>query len=472
MILRASPLRAVGLSFALACGFSAPAQDAPALPESFDPQAIDAFLTAHQKAKGPIGLSVALIKDGQLVLAKGYGQRSMEESLPVQTNTLFAIGSVTKQFTCACILLLAEDGVLSVQDKVAKYYPKLTRSKDITLLDLMNHTSGYRDYYPLDFVDRPMQRPIAPDDLLAKFAGGPLDFEPGTQWSYSNTGYILLGRIVENVTGQSFGDYLNKRILQPLGMRDTLYEPSLKSDRLAKGYLAFALGPPEPNQPEGKGWIGAAGGIWSTPTDLAKWDLALMNGTVLKPDSYRLMTTARELAGGKLTDYGCGMLSRIQNSRRVLSHTGAVSGFATLNALVPSTRSAVIMTCNDDEGMGSLPNQVLSLLLKERTLLPNIDGPSATEVAKKVLSQMQEGKPDRKLFSEEFNHYLSEARVTGAAERLSPYGTPDKVELVRASERGGMEVSVTRLTFLKGALRVLMYRRPDGIIEQFFVSKD
>ena len=180
---------------------------------------------------------------------------------------MFAIGSVTKQFTCATVLLLAEEGKLSVNDPVAKYFPNLTRAKDITLLDLMQHVSGYPDYYPLDFVDRRMQKPIAEDELLRQYAGAKLDFEPGSKYSYSNTGYILLGRVVEQVSGESFGAFVARRIFKPLGMANTVYEPGPSDSRLAKGYTTFALSEPEEIGPEAKGWIGAAGGIFSTPTD-------------------------------------------------------------------------------------------------------------------------------------------------------------------------------------------------------------
>src|SRR5204863_4586753 len=139
----------------------------------------------------------------------------------------------------------AEQGKLSVQDKVAKYYPNLTRAKDITLLDLMNHVSGYPDYYPLDFVDRRMKQAIAADELLRQYAGGKLDFEPGSRYSYSNTGFILLGRVIEKVSGESLGSFLTRRLFKPLGMDHTFYELDAADGRLARGYLSFLLSEPE-----------------------------------------------------------------------------------------------------------------------------------------------------------------------------------------------------------------------------------
>jgi len=448
------------------------ADSLPKLPDRFDVKAIDAFLSAHCRRPDRVGLSVAIVSNGQVVLAKGYGKRALPDGRAVETNTLFAIGSVSKQFTSAAILLLAEEGRLSAHDPVAKYYPNLTRANEITLLDLMNHVSGYPDYYPLDFVDRRMMTPIAEDELLRQYAGGKLDFEPGTKWSYSNTGYILLGRVVEKVSGESLGAFLTRRIFEPLRMSRTFYELDAADARLAAGHARFALGDPAAIGPEAGGWLRGAGGIYSTPGDLAKWDLALIEGRVLKPDSYALMTMPRQLAGGRIAEYGCGLSVKIQNGRQVLSHNGAVSGFNAYNAIVPSTRSAVIMTCNLEGGMGSLPGQILSLLLKEQSNVPIIAGPPAAEVVKAAFTQLQKGKVNRRQFSDEFNHYLADEKITGAAKRLKPYGSPKKAEVINSYERGGMEVTTTRLTFATGDLLVLLYRRPNGKIEQFFVSKE
>ncbi len=448
------------------------AAPAAKLPDTFDVRAIDAFLSSQVREANRVGLSVVIMKDGQAVLAKGYGKRSLQDGRPVEADTLFAIGSVSKQFTCACVLLLAEDGKLSVQDPVAKYYPNLTRAKDITLLDLMNHVSGYPDYYPLDFVDRRMQRPIAEDELIRQYGGGKLDFEPGSKYSYSNTGYILLGRVVERVSGESLGAFLTRRIFKPLGMERTVYEPDMSDPRLAKGFTTFALSAAEPVAPEGKGWLCGAGGIYSTPSDLARWGLALLTGHVLKPESLAIMTAPRKLTGGRISEYGCGLSVKTQSGRQVLSHNGAVSGFNASIAMIPSTRSAVIMTCNLDGGLGALPGQVFALLLKEPSIVPTVKASPAAETVKAVFAQFQRSKIDRRQFGEEFNLYLTDEKLEGASKRLKPYGTPKSVEVLSTHERGGMEVTTTRLTFAKAELRTLMYRMPDGKIEQFFVSKE
>jgi CubicO group peptidase (beta-lactamase class C family) len=255
-------------------------------------------------------------------------------------------------------------------------------------------------------------------------------------------------------------------------MDHTAYEPDPGDSRLARGYTTFALSGPEWIAPEAKGWIGAAGGIYSTPADLARWNLALTGGTVLKPESYALMTAPRKLADGKVTDYACGLSVRTQAGRQVLSHGGAVSGFNTSSAMIPSTRSAVIMTCNLDGGLGSLPARILTPLLKEPSGIPGVAAPSAAETVQAVFARLQKGKVDRRKLSEEFNHYLTDEKISDAAKRLKKFGTPKTAAVISTHERGGMEVTVTRLTFKSGSLRVLMYRMPDGGIEQFFVDRE
>jgi CubicO group peptidase (beta-lactamase class C family) len=469
------PRRLLALLPLVLLAAAARADDTPALPKTFDPAEIDRYLAGQVKAKGYVGLAVAVVRDGKLILAKGYGDSNREEQTAATADTPFAIGSVTKQFTCACVLKLAEEGKLSVHDPVAKYFPGLTRAADITLYELMTHASGYPDYYPLDFVDRRMRKPIPPDELIRQYAGGKLDFEPGARWSYSNTGYIILGRVVEKVSGRPFGQFLEERIFKPLGMAHTFFEPAEGHKALARGYTAFALGDPEPAPREESGWINAAGGIYASAPDLAKWDLALMEGRVLKPESFRLMTTPRQLADGRTHDYGCGLLIGRRDGESLLQHSGAVSGFLAYNLMVPRTKSAVVLLVNAEQiDAGSLARELLGLLLKSQARepdVPKVSGPAAVEVARELFRQMQAGAVDRAKLGEEFNLYLSDDRLKAAAPRLKAMGDPDKVELENVSERGGMEVASVRFTFKKATVKALLYRTPDGVVQEFLLSK-
>ena len=445
----------------------------PDPPKTFDVSAIDAYVAAVVRDQGIPGLALTLVRDGKVVLARGYGKRSLGDGSPVEPDTAFAIGSVTKQFACACVLLLAEEGKLSVDDKVAKYFPDLTRAGDITLYQLMTHTSGYPDFYPLDFVDRRLQKPIAVDAVIKEYAGGKLDFAPGARWSYSNTGYLILGRVVEKVSGESFGTFLDRRILRPAAMKDSAFEPRPDSSARARGYLSFALGPHEPATPEADGWVHAAGGLWASAPDLARWDLALIAGRVLKPESFQLMTTPVKLNDGRIRDYGCGLSIVRRDGETVLTHGGAVSGFRAFNALVPRTKSALVVLTNGEPFDSSLNQVLLGLLIQEKAPdVPSVNGPPAREAALGFLHQMQAGKLDRGQLGEEFSLYLTDERVRAAAPRLKDLGEPEKVEVEGVRERGGMEVATIRFTFKSAVLEGLLYRTPDGKIQQLLFGKD
>ena len=388
---------------------------------------------------------------------------------PIGDDTLFGIGSVTKQFTAAATLLLAEQGKLSVDDKVAKYYPGLTRANDITILDLMNHVSGYPDYYPLDFVDRRMLKPIAPDDLVRRYAGARLDFEPGTRWSYSNTGFVLLGRILEKASGQPLGSFLGEKIFTPLGMTHTLYEPKADDRRVAPGYTSFALTTLTPAAREGDGWVGSAGAIYSTAADIARWDMALMEGRVLKPKSWELMTRPRMLANGKSSNYGCGLSVGTRDGLTVFTHGGAVSGFIARNTFIPQTRSAVVVVINDEDGplANALVDRALAVVMparsanlpvttgpsaarEDRGAIPRVKGPEPGTTASALFTALQAGTLDRSGLGEEYSVFVTDAKARDASRALKPFGAPTGVSVKSVGERGGMEVSSVRLTFGSG----------------------
>jgi CubicO group peptidase (beta-lactamase class C family) len=448
-------------------------------PKKFDLAAIDAYLAAEVKEKGYPGLSCAIVRDGKTVFAHAYGKVSLDDKAEAATpETPFWIGSVTKQFACACVLLLAEEGKLSVNDPVAKYYPKLTRAKDITLHDLMSHVSGYPDYYPLDFVDRRMLKPEAVDKIIGEYAGGKLDFEPRARYSYSNTGYMILGRVVEKVSGETLGKFMTERILKPLGMKHSAFEPAVDAKGLAKGYRSFALGDPEPAPPEAEGWLYAAGGLTASAPDLARWDLGLMEGKVLNPEMLRLMTTPRKLTTGKTSNYGCGLQIVDRNGEAMWMHNGAVSGFLAFNAMIPRTKSAVVLLTNSEHlDPGSLFRTLVALVLKdqadkEAVDVPKVTGPTPKDAALEFLHEMQAGEVNRKNLGEEFSFYLTDEKLKAAAPRLKALGEPEKVEVEGVAERGGMEVARIKFTFKTVVLHTSLYRTPDGVIQQLLFTKD
>lgn len=445
-----------------------------------------------------VGLSLAAAREGRVVLAEGYGFSDREAGLPVGPDIMFAIGSITKQFTAACVLLLAQENRLSVSDRVAAYFPHLTRAQDITLLDLMNHVSGYRDYYPLDFVDRRMSRPTTVDAVIDAYAGAPLDFEPGTRYSYSNTGYLILGRVVEKVSGLPFAEFLSKRILEPLEMRRTAFEPEPEDPGFARGHMSFLLSPPEVVPLEGRGWVHAAGALFSTPSDLVKWNTALFSGRILDEARLKLMTQSRRLADGSISNYGCGLAVGERNGVRFYSHSGAVNGYYAVNWYVPSSGSSLVLFSNLSSyaEVGSLFSKLVGDFLIKPTKhttkkpetaaakaktptetvrpqpgTPEVAGPPVAELAAGFFASLQGGRVDRSFLGEEFNWFLTDRQVEEAAARLKTFGRPLSVTVENIGERGGMEVSTTRLEFGSGSLRILMYRTPDGKLQQYFVQR-
>lgn len=436
-----------------------------------NPSDLDSLIQRVVKEKRLVGLSVGVMQDGKVILAKGYGVRTIESNEPVTPSTMFAIGSVTKQFTCAAALLLEQDGKLSMQDKVSKYTPNATRGADITLLDLGQHVSGYRDYYPLDFVVREMAKPEPADTIIARYATRPLDFEPGSRWSYSNTNFLILGKAIEAASGKSFGAFIGERIFTPLGMTRSSYNPPASDTGMARGYTSYALAAPSAATPEGDGWAGAAGAIWSTPTDILAWDLALMDGKALNTGSYRALTTPRTLSDGRSTNYGCGLSVALGGDAVVYSHGGAVAGFVAQNQMVPATRSAVVVFSNADfAATGEIISAVMNKLVPHADV-PKIAGLSALDAAKGYLASLEKGQLDRATLGDDFNALMTEQRVATDRASLAANGKVADVAILRAVERGGMEVAVVTYKVGAVAARSAMYRTPDGKIQQFLINR-
>ncbi len=465
-------LRAIGAGLA-ACAFAtcASAAGASAAPAasatapSFDAQ-VDAAAAEVLKSTGVPSASVAIIRDDQVVLLRAYGQARLEPPAPATPSMRYGVGSISKQFLAAAVMLLAEQGKLSLDDPVAKYLPALTRANQVRLRDLLNHTSGYRDYWPQDYVPGFMLVPITPEQLMRDWAMQPLDFEPGTQYQYSNTGYVVAGAIVEKVSGQPLFEFLRQHIFEPLGMQSVV---DINLGRLspedATGYQSYALGPPRPAPKEGAGWLFAAGGLAMTAGDLARWDLALMDGKVLAPASRAAMATTRVLANGASAQYGLGLSVYLQSGRRVLEHGGEVSGFAAENVLYPDQRAAVAVLTNQDASSAAetLAERIGELLFVD-------DSPRTArqlERARAIFAGLQRGTIDRILLTDNCNAYFQAQALRDAQAGLAPLGPPQSFKQLRESERGGLRTRNYEIRFPQGKLTLLARELPDGRFEQY-----
>jgi len=267
---------------------------------------LDEKISSSLAQAGAPSVSVAVVRDGRLVYAKAFGSADLAAHRAADVNTRYAVGSISKQFTAAALLLLQEQGKLSLDDRVAKYFPDLTRANEITVRELLSHTSGYEDYAPQDYIIPEWTQPTTPQAILDRWAKKPLNFDPGTKWQYSNTNYVLAGQIFEKVSGQPLVAFLREKIFQPLGMQSASdWPPEIPADAVA--YTRYAIGPPRATKREATGWYFAAGELAMTPSDLAKWDIAFLEHRILSAVSYDEFTREVKLANGDHTNYALGL---------------------------------------------------------------------------------------------------------------------------------------------------------------------
>jgi len=417
--------------------------------------------------------SIAIVKDGQSTIDAAYGMARLQPPTPATPEMRYSVGSISKQFTAAAVLMLEQEGKLTLNDPVAKFLPGLTRANEVTLRMLLSHTSGYEDYWPQDYVMPPMLEATTAQRILDAWAKKPLDFDPGAKWQYSNTNYVIAGRIVEQVSGEPIFRFLQERIFVPLKMT-SVYNSDLArlGDTDAEGYLRYALGPPRPAPKEGPGWLFAAGELAMTASDLAKWNISMMNQSLLSPESYKEMFTPVKLNDGTDTHYGLGVFIRQIASHAALEHDGEVSGFVSKNIVFPAERAAITVLTNEDASSAAddIAREIAPLLLGAPTPTPAAD--AALAQAKAIFAGLQEGKLDRSLFTSNCNAYFSPQAVSDFAASLKPLGPPASFTQASESLRGGMTFYVFVVTFGDSGKKVVVttYTMPGGKVEQYMVG--
>ena len=315
---------------------------------------LDKIVTSYTNGNAFMG--TVLVADGdRIVLNKGYGMANLGWNIPNAPDVKFRLGSLTKQFTAALVLIMQEDGKLNIQDRVSKYLPDTPQAwGNITLAELLGHTAGIPNFPFVAGFDTWKMSAHSPEELLALFSDKPLDFEPGSKFEYSNSNYEVLGVVLEKVSGEKYGDLLQERIFKPLGMNDSgLDADELILSRFAQGYMQAKSGlvlarPGSMTVP----W--AAGSIYSTTGDLLKWEHGLFGGKLLSAATLKSMTTP-----GK-GNYGFGVFIGNHDGLKVIGHSGAIEGFNSNLIYVPEGRIAVVVLSNVS---GSAPSQMGSELL-------------------------------------------------------------------------------------------------------------
>ena len=313
--------------------------------QSADP--VDAYITACMARQHIPGLSLVVIRDGNIIKARGYGHASLEHNVPAKPETVYELASATKPFTAIAIMLLVQDGKIGLDENVSKFMVEAPASwKGITVRHLLTHTSGIKDY--LGDLRRDFPHDAPAEAIVQAAIEAPLNFVPGEKWSYSNTGYVLLGMIIRKVSGKSYDSFLDERLIKPLGMENTRHD---SADEVI------------PNRAVGYLWSGPGGlhngdflkylmtnhgdrGILSTVLDLAKWDRALSSNRVLTSASKEVMWAPVTLNDGSTFDYGLGWFLGTVNGHRHVSHPGGAPGTATIISRYPDDRLTVILLAN------------------------------------------------------------------------------------------------------------------------------
>ena len=438
-------------------------QASATLQSQLDPQ-----IESSLKVTGAPSVSVAVVQNGSPAYARAFGFADLGEHRRAETSTRYAVGSISKQFTAAAILLAQEAGKLSLDDRVAKYFPEFTRSNEITIRQLLSHTSGYEDYAPQDYIIPEWTKPTTPQAILDRWAKKPLNFDPGTRWQYSNTNYVLAGEIFEKATGQKLVPFLRERIFDPLEMKSPGdCEDHSSSD--ASRYTRFALGPPRPVAGEGPGWYFAAGELCMTASDLSRWDVAFLEKKILSAKSYEEFTREVKLKDGKGTHYALGLSVSDEGSVPLISHGGEVSGFLSENLVYPTKNVAVIVLSNEDgvNLVGPLSHAIGTSLLQPS------DANAAAEIKRVggVLENLAQGRIDRDLFTSNANAYFTHEALADYKASLAPLGSLLEVKLRNKQLRGGMTHYGYRATFEKKTVALNIYVTPDEKFEQFLVEE-
>lgn len=415
--------------------------------------------------------SIAMVRDGVLFYLQAYGDARLEPKTAARPEMRYSIGSISKQFTAASMLMLQQDGKLSIDDPVGKYIPDLTRASEVTIRQLLSHTSGYQDYWPQDYVPPFMLQAITAQKILELWARKPLDFDPGTRWQYSNTNFVIAGVIIEKVSGIPLLQFLQGRVFTPLGMKSVANIDQEKlGDTDATGYMRYALGPPRLAPKEGKGWLFAAGELAMPASDLARWDISIIDQKLLKPASYQEFETEVRLKNGQGTEYGLGVDVTSFAGHRMLAHGGEVSGFTTQNNVFPDDRAAVVVLTNQDaaRASGEIARRISTMLFTTDDAASRVK----TEQARKIFEGLQRGTIDRSLFTDNANSYFNEQALKDFADSLGPLGMPVEFVQTRADLRGGMILRIFRVVCRQKTMRAWTFEMPDGKLEQYQVAAE
>jgi CubicO group peptidase (beta-lactamase class C family) len=449
---------------------------------------IDSFVTTEMARAHVPGVALGIYSRGSILMAKGYGLANVELGVPVKPQTIFQSGSVGKQFVSAAILMLVEEGRISLDDSIAKYFPGAPASwKAIRIKNLLSHTSGLAEYESPDrtgpYGPFYLRLDFTENQLLHKIEALPIENPPGAKWNYRNTNYVLLGFLIHRLTGMFYADYLAKRIFTPLGMKSTrlISDADIIPNRAA-GYQW------EDDVLKNQDWVSptfnstADGALYFNVLDLAKWDAALYATQLLKQSSLDAMWTVYKLNDGKPNDgdYGFGWEITTQNGHRIIEHDGAWQGFTCQISRYPDDSLTVVVLTNSDSARPDYMAPVIAGLV-DAALLPQkltaiADArPRIAASLESLLDVMAAGADIHRFVSPEFARIITPGVTARVARRLAPLwpgGTLALVQRMPSPDNTSLTVSQFRLA--KGAGSILIWYGLDahGKVDTLFLEPD
>ncbi len=431
---------------------------------------IDAKIRELITSRRVPGAAFAWVKDGKIVFEKGFGFADLKSKKKVTPNTVFKLASLTKQFTAAIILQLMDEGKLKLDDPISLYVPKTPETWNrITIRQLLNHTSGIKNYTEMDRFGKLTNTPTDEAGFLQLVGGEPLDFEPGTRFHYSNSGYFLLGLIAEHVTGKPMATLTSDRIFKPLGMDHTrLMQSSEVVPGLATGYDALDSGPRE-TSPIDMSWPFTAGGMASTVDDVAKWDAALYSDKVLPQAIWKQAWAPGKLSDGTSIQYGFGWVIGKINQAEIVEHAGDINGFNADILRIPSKKLTLITLCNANPGIAERANfdiaGIIDPALKVEVPGPIKDvHPEMTAADRELMMNLLEQtlKPER--FGDKLKSLLFPDGYKDLAMRLRQLGDVEDFRLIAESAGEGVKRRVYLVQFRQANLKFTLVKDRSGQI--------
>ena len=432
--------------------------------------AVDAAANQTLALTGVPAASVAVVRGDKIVLTAAYGLARISPRVPAKPDMVFSIGSISKQFTVAGIMLLVQDGKLSLDDKVGKYLPELTQANNITVRQLLSHTAGYQDFWPEDYSPVAFRKPTTPLAIAHNWGEKKLDFPPGTAWQYSNTGFAIAALIAEKASGEPFYDLLKSRIFVPLGMNSVVdYNAVGIPPGGPLGYERYAFSPPRPAPLDQPGWSFGSGELAMTAHDLALWDISLIHRSMLSASSYDAMEAETKLNDGKGTGYGLGIDVGQRDGHKFFEHSGEETGFVAENIVFPDDHDAVVVLTNQDASRAAriIAQQVARIAFGINPASPS-DKHAALVLS--MLDDLSHGHVDMARLNANAQSYFSPAVVMDYRDSLAPLGPPLSVHERLHEDRGGMVFRIWTISYPARDVTVTTYELPDGRLGQFLIE--